>query len=71
MCCFGCMYSFGYVISFVMRMMFSRDLLNTKMIDNSITLLVLKFYDFWPDGLGAMNFTISLSSFACSLCRSE
>jgi hypothetical protein len=53
------------------QMMLSIDVLNTKVVDNSITLLVLKFHDFRTDGLGAMDFTISLSGFACSLCRSE
>jgi hypothetical protein len=65
------MYSFGYAIILVMRMMFSVDMFNTKVVDNSITLFILKFNDFRPDGLGAMDFTISLSGFACSVCRSE
>jgi hypothetical protein len=54
-----------------MQMLFSVDVLNTKVVDNSITLLVLKFHDFRPDDLGAMDFTIFISGFACSLCRSE
>ena len=54
-----------------MLMMFAVSVLNTKVVDNSITLLVLKFHDFRPDGLGAIDFTISLLGFACSLCRSE
>jgi hypothetical protein len=54
-----------------MLFIFSGDVLNKKMVDNSITFLFLKFHDFMPDRLGATDFTISLSSFACSLCRSE
>jgi hypothetical protein len=54
-----------------MQIIFSVDVLSTKVVDNSITLLVQKFHDFRPDGLGAMDFTISLSGFAGSLCRSE
>jgi hypothetical protein len=65
------MYSFSFAIILVLQMMFSIDVLNTKVVDNSITLLVLKFHDFRPDGLGTMDFTIFLSGFACSLCRSE
>jgi len=56
---------------FVMLLMFLVSVLNTKVVDNSITLIVLKFHDFRPHGLGAIDFTISLSGFACSLCRSE
>jgi hypothetical protein len=47
------------------------DVVNTKVVDDFLILLVLQFHDFKPDGLGAMDFTISLSGFACSLCRSE
>jgi len=52
-------------------MMFSEDMVNTKVVHDFIILLVLKVHDFRPDGLGAIDFTISLSGFACSLCRSE
>jgi hypothetical protein len=52
-------------------MMFSVDVLSTKVVDNSITLLVQKFHDFRHDSLGAMDFIISLSGFAGSVCRSE
>ena len=41
----------------MMLVMFSVSVLNTK-------LLVLKFHDFSPDGLGAIDFKISLSGFA-------
>ena len=56
MCCFGCMCSSCCDDIFVMLMMFSVSVLNTKVVDNSITLLVLKFHDFMPDGLGAIDF---------------
>ena len=56
---------------FVMLMMFSVSVLNKKVVNNSITLLVLKFHYFRPDSLGAIDFIISLSGFACSLCRCE
>ena len=71
MCCFGYMRSSCCDDIFVMLMMFLVSVLNTKVVDNSITLLVLKFHDFRPDGLGAIDFSISLSGFACSLYRSE
>ena len=37
---------------FMMQMMFSIDMLNTKVVDNFLILFVLKFYDFRPAGLG-------------------
>jgi hypothetical protein len=65
------MYIFGYAIILVMQMMFSVDVLNTKVIDNSIILLVLEFHDHRPDNLGVMKLPNALSCIACSLCRSE
>ena len=52
-------------------MMFSVDILNTKVVYNFIILLVLKFHDFRPYGLGVIDFTNLLSGFACPLDRSE
>ena len=52
-------------------MMFSVAIVNTKVVDNFIILLVLKLHDHRPDNLGAMDFVTSLSDFACSLYRSE
>jgi len=49
-------------------MMFSVNVVNTKIIDNSLILGVLKFCDFRTIGLRVIDFTISLSGFACSLC---
>ena len=51
----------------MMQMMFSVDKLNTKVVDNFLILLVLKFHDFRPDGLGVIDFTSLLSAFACPL----
>ena len=55
----------------VIQMMFSIDMLNTKVVDNFLIFLVLKFYDFSPDGLGIIDFTCLLSAFTCALNRSE
>ena len=65
------MYGFCGGDIFVMQMMFSVDMLNKKVVDNFIILLVLKFHDFRPDGLGVIDFTSLLSAFACALNRSE
>jgi len=43
------MYSFCGGDIFVMQMMFSVDMLNTKVVDNFLILIVLKFHDFSPD----------------------
>ena len=47
------------------------DMLNTKFVDNFLILLVLKFHDFKPAGLGVIDFTNLLSTFACALNKSE
>ena len=49
----------------MMQMIFFVDILNTKVVDNFLIFLVLKFYDFRPDGLGVIDFRILLSGFAC------
>ena len=67
----GCMYSFCGGDIFVMQMIFSVNVLNTKVVDNFIILLVLKFHDFRLGGWGVVDFTILLSAFACPLNRSE
>ena len=56
---------------FVMLMIFSVDMLNRKVIDNFFILLVLKFHDLRPAGLGVIDFTTLLSAFVCPLNRSE
>ena len=55
----------------MMQMMFSMNVLNTKVVDNFLIFLVLRFHDFRPDGLGVIDFTSLLLGFACSLDRSE
>ena len=65
------MYSFYYGDIFVMQMMFYVDMLNTKVVDNFIILLFLKFHDFRLAGLEVINFTNLLSAFVCPLNRSE
>ena len=54
----------------VIQMMFSIDMLNTKVVDNFLILLFLKFYEFRAAGLGVIDFTSLLSAFACALNRS-
>ena len=63
----SCMYSLWGGDIFVMQMMFSVDILNTKVVDNFLVFLVLKFNDFRPAGLGVIDFTSLLSAFACPL----
>ena len=65
------MYSFCGGDIFMMQLMFSVDILNTKVVDNLLILLVLKFHDFKPTGLGVIDLTILLSTFACPLYRFE
>ena len=55
----------------MMQMMFSVDILNTKVVSNFLIFLVLRFHDFSPDGLGVIDFRISCQVFACALDRSE
>ena len=56
---------------FVMQMMFSVDMLNTKVVYNLLILLLLKFHNFRPADLGVIDFTSLLLAFACALNRSE
>ena len=56
---------------FVIQMMFSVNMVNTKVVDNFLVLLVLNFHDFGPDGLGVIDFRSLLLGFACPLDRSE
>ena len=55
----------------MMQMMFSMNVLNTKVVDKLLILLVLEFHDFRPDSLGVIDFIYLLSGFACPLDRSE
>ena len=61
----GCMCIFYCDDNFVIQMMFSMNVLNTKVVDNFLILLFLKFHDFRPVGLGVIDFI------ACPLNRSE
>ena len=51
--------------------MFSINVVNTRVVDNFLILLFLKFHDFRPDDLGVIDFRSLLSGFACPLDRSE
>ena len=46
--------------------MFSINMVNTKVVDNFLILLVLKFHNFRPDGLGVIDFRNLLSGFYMS-----
>ena len=48
-------------------MMFSVDVVNTKVVGNLPILLFLKFHDFRTTGLRVIDFTKSLSGFVCVL----
>ena len=67
----GCMYSFCGGDIFVIQIMFSVNIVTTKVLDNFLILLVLKFNDFAPNGLGFIDFRSLLSGFAGLLNRSE
>ena len=54
-----------------MQMMFSANVLNTKVVNKFLIFVVLEFNDFRPDGLGVIYFISFLSGFACPLDRSE
>ena len=61
------MYSFCGGDIFMMQMMFSIDMLNTKVVDNFLILIFLKFHDFRPTGLGVIDFINLWSAFPCPL----
>ena len=65
------MYSFSGGDIFVMEMMFSVIIVNTKVVYKLLIMLVIKFHDFRPDGLGVIDFTSLLSAFAYALFRSK
>ena len=52
-------------------MMFVVVVVNTKVVDNFIILLVLKLHDHRSDSLGGMNLTNDLSCLVYALCRFE
>ena len=51
--------------------MFAMVVVNTKVVDNFIILLLFKFHDHRPDSLGVMKLTNALSCSASSLNRSQ
>ena len=51
--------------------MFTVNMVNTKVVDNFLIFLFLKFHDFRPGGLGVIDFRNLLSGFACPLDRSK
>jgi len=55
----------------IIQIMFSVNVLNTKVVDNFHILLVLEFHDFSPAGLGVMPFPSSLSVSIYFMNRSE
>ena len=57
--------------NFIEQIKFSINMVNTKVVDNFLILLVLKFHDFRPAGLEVIDFTSLLSAFACPLDRSD
>ena len=67
----GCLCIFYCDDNVVDQMMFFVNMVNTKVVDNFLILLVLKFHDFRPGGLRVIDFTSLLSDFACALNRSE
>ena len=71
MCWFGCMCSFCWTDNFMMQLMCYVKVVNTKVVDNFLILLCLKFQYFRPDGFGVIDFTSLLLAFACALNKSE
>ena len=67
----GCMCIFCCDDNFVDQMIFYVNMVNTKVVDNFLILLVLKFHYFRPDGLGVIDFRSLLSGFACPLNKHE
>jgi hypothetical protein len=54
-----------------MQMMFSVDLMTTKVVYKFLILLFQNFHNFRLSGLGVIDFINFLSAFACALDRSE
>ena len=50
------MYSFCGGDFFMMQMMFSMNVVNTKVVDNFLILGFLKYHDFRPTSLGVIDF---------------
>ena len=67
----GCMCILCCDANFVDQMMLSVNIVNIKVVDNFLILLVLKVHDYWPAGVGVIDFTSLLSAFAYPLNRSK
>ena len=67
----GCMCIFCCDDNFVEQIMFSKNMVNIKVVDNFLILLLLKCNDFRLAGLGVIDFTSLLSAFACALNEPE
>ena len=65
------MYSLCCGDNFMMQMMFSEDMVNTKVVDKFHIFLFLNLHGFRPHGLRFIDFTSLLLAFACPLDRSE
>jgi hypothetical protein len=65
------MYSFSYAIIFAMQMIFSVNVVNTKVVGNLLIFRVLKFDNHRPDSFRVMLPASSLSGFAYALCGFE
>ena len=59
----SCTRSFSCNDNLVVIIVFSVDVVNTKVVDNSLTFLVLKCHDFRAIDLRVIDFTIPLSGF--------
>ena len=57
--------------NFVDQKMFYVNMVNTKVVYKLLILLVLKYQDFSPDGLGVIDFRSLLSGFAYPLNKPE
>ena len=63
----GCMCDYCWDDNFMDQMIFSVNVVNTKVVDNFLILLFLKFYYFRPTGLVVIRFY----KFAVSFCMSS
>ena len=48
-------------------MMFAVDVVNIKVVDSFLNVVVLKFHDFRPTGLRVIDFTNTLLGLVCAL----
>ena len=60
------MYSFCGGDIFVIQMILSVNVVNTKVVDNFLILPVLKWHDYGHDGLGVIDFRSLLLGFCIS-----